>query len=558
MKKIKPSTKNIINLYNLGVDFFQKYDFNQSRSHFLQALELDPHNVSVLLNLATLELTTKNLHKALAYINDAYKLNPKNMDILKTFGSIYFYLEDLDNALILYQKALLINPHDSKILSNIGTYYLYTQNFSEAKKFILKALHINPQEKDALLNLGQLFFLDGNYNDAVHCFQKTLLFYPEDRRASTQLATKHLGLFELKEGWKAWAHREIVRNSSELLEDLPLDLTGKRIIIQYEQGPGDELFFLRFLPSLKKRGAWLAYKPQAKLYNLLTTCNTIDLLIDNDNNLDNIDYTLFIGDLPKLLQIDSVDLIPPALSLNINQHHVETFQIALAHHQGPLLGITWRAGIQRFGHLSKEVPFEELIASIKHLNTNIVVLQRNPSDNEMQLLKNTFGDRLIDASLVNNDLEKMLALLSLLDAYIAVSNTNIHLAASIGKKCHLLVPFPAEWRWGYLENKFSPWYPTFKIYRQHSHHDDWKDALIQLSSDIENELFHGNEALYELDIINELINQKLYNEAELLCENILSIDTANIKALVHLATIFNLTQQYDKLIAVLDKVEKIK
>lgn len=48
---------------------------------------------------------------------------------------------------------------------------------------------------------------------------------------------------------------------------------------------------------------------------------------------------------------------------------------------------------------------------------------------------------------VNDDLEQMLALPSMIDDYIGVSNTNMHLCAAVGRSARVPVPSPAEWRW---------------------------------------------------------------------------------------------------------------
>jgi hypothetical protein len=76
----------------------------------------------------------------------------------------------------------------------------------------------------------------------------------------------------------------------------------------------------------------------------------------------------------------------------------------------------------------------------------------------------------------------MLALLALIDDYIGVSNTNMHLRAGVGKTARVLVPCPAEWRWMAKGNR-SPWFPGFSIYRQENN-GDWSNALAQLAADL--------------------------------------------------------------------------
>ncbi len=76
----------------------------------------------------------------------------------------------------------------------------------------------------------------------------------------------------------------------------------------------------------------------------------------------------------------------------------------------------------------------------------------------------------------------LLAVLSLVDEYVSVSNTNIHLLAGIGRSARVLVPFPPEWRWLRREDR-SPWFPDFPVYRQPVSRD-WSAPLAALRQDL--------------------------------------------------------------------------
>ena len=55
--------------------------------------------------------------------------------------------------------------------------------------------------------------------------------------------------------------------------------------------------------------------------------------------------------------------------------------------------------------------------------------------------------------------------MELLDDYIGVSNTNMHLRAATGRSARVLVTHPGEFRWQVVGNT-SPWFPGFILYRQ--------------------------------------------------------------------------------------------
>ena len=87
-----------------------------------------------------------------------------------------------------------------------------------------------------------------------------------------------------------------------------------------------------------------------------------------------------------------------------------------------------------------------------------------------------------DLSTLNEDLEQILALLSLIDEYVGVSNTNMHLRAGAGKTARVLVPAPPEWRW-MAEGNESPWFPGFGVYRQR-YDGSWDEAFDMLATDL--------------------------------------------------------------------------
>ena len=115
----------------------------------------------------------------------------------------------------------------------------------------------------------------------------------------------------------------------------------------------------------------------------------------------------------------------------------------------------------------------------------VVVLQRLPGAEALAEFGRALGREFLDWSHLNDDLSDALAGLSLLDEYVGVSNTNMHLLAAIGKVARVLVPHPAEWRWMVAGDE-SPWFPGFRIYRQ-AHDRTWNAALARLSEDLRNQ-----------------------------------------------------------------------
>ena len=256
-----------------------------------------------------------------------------------------------------------------------------------------------------------------------------------------------------------------------------------------DQGLGDEIFFLRFAALLKKKGAWIAYQTDQKIKSLVEEIPFLDsVLTESDARPKNVE-SYSVSDVPYLLQIDNPDKFPPAVPLSIKKHRSDDIQKTLLEAgSGPYIGVTWRAGTQSESHpleaklAYREVDIHKLADTLRPLNATIVILQRNPDKGEISEFEATLDRKMLDLSNLNEDLEGMLALLSLLDDYIGVDNTNMHLSASISKPCRILVPHPPEWRMT-AKGKQSVWFTGFNLYRQ-AIDGEWDAALEELSSDL--------------------------------------------------------------------------
>jgi tetratricopeptide (TPR) repeat protein len=295
------------------------------------------------------------------------------------------------------------------------------------------------------------------------------------------------------EGWQRYLLRQdraALRARFPRLEDEPARIASAsaplRIRVHADQGIGDDLFFLRFAPLLRARGHRLASVTYPKLVPLLRA------------RADLFDEVCEVGEAavaPCDVELQSPDLalasgqgFAPALGLVVDEARRGTLAARLrAFGPPPYVGVTWRAGappkeaLRHGPALYKQVPVAELAAVLQPLAVSVVILQRQPEAAELQQFVQALGRPALDLSEVNDDLADALALLSLLDDYIGVSNTNMHLLAGLGGRARVLVQTPAEWRWGIGER--SPWFPDFQLYRQGDNRT-WNTAWDRLGVDL--------------------------------------------------------------------------
>jgi hypothetical protein len=215
------------------------------------------------------------------------------------------------------------------------------------------------------------------------------------------------------------------------------------------------------------------------------------LTTDAASPLAGVDATEVHGGLPSLSERITVfwPPLPPPLAFTPRDDRIASIRERLCEFgPPPYLGITWRGGISPSDQggmpwmLYKEIGIKPLAQALRDFTGTCIALQRNPAPGELDVLTSGLDRNVLDLTALNDDLEDMLALLAVLDEYVAVSNTNVHLRAGLDKVTRVLVPCPPDWRW-MDAGRTSPWFPACRVYRQ-SARGDWSAALAELKSDL--------------------------------------------------------------------------
>jgi hypothetical protein len=264
-----------------------------------------------------------------------------------------------------------------------------------------------------------------------------------------------------------------------------LDVSQLRNVAVFaDQGLGDEIFFLRFVPLLKSKGIAFSYLPSAKLAPLLKFCSNQLILVKQGVTKWQVppDLTLAVSDLGWLAYQFGVK--PSGTPLSFDRKALEKMDSAKENGKSsrPKVGITWRAGDpSKANSLSKEVALPQLVQSLSGLDVDLVVLQRNPKIGEVQYIKANWENAVIDASKANDDLCEVASVLSSLDHYAGVSNTNVHIGAGLQLPTSVLLPAEGDFRW--MLGERSTWFPDIPLYRE-SLSDGWKPALLALREEL--------------------------------------------------------------------------
>jgi Flp pilus assembly protein TadD len=448
----------------------------------LRAHQLDRRNALYLNTLGIAHGEAQQLDEAVRSFRRSLKELPGRADTHYNLGKAYAKLGDLDEALRCYLRAHQLDPERAEIANNLAELYSRQGRYQDALALIAEARVRAPDNEVLAINSAIAALATSGPQDAIRELEDFVRRMPGSVVVHEELAARLLAQGRFAEGWREYAWRR-TRPPAERVTDL----RGRRVLLLWEQGLGDQLFFLRFAAALRERAAHVAFDCPAKLFSLLKGNELIDVRPSGEAPRQDFDVALPVGDLPQALE-DSTTPAPLPLAA---RRAAEWRERLAALGPAPYLGVTWRAGTKpgykaEFAagpdFLYKEIAVASLAAAVREWRGTVVVLQRAPSSGEVEILSKALGRPAHDLSALNEDLEDMAAALSVIDEYVGVSNTNVHIRAGLKKTARVLVPFPPEFRWMHSGAE-SPWFPGFPLYRQRPG-GDWQDVLDSLRRDI--------------------------------------------------------------------------
>jgi tetratricopeptide (TPR) repeat protein len=493
--------------------------FNEAVDTLRAAARLDRESPRPRLMLAYALSQAGEPDEAIRVLRRLIERFPSNADAWFNLGNLLRANRNFEQAAHAFRRAGALQPGDESPQINLGLVLVQGGSFDEAEAAIRQALVRFPDEPDLLVNLAQVCRRKWRWDEALHRLDRcvelapkragyrltralarhdaghtanaladlALLIeeQPENAEARFAKAQVLLSSGEFDSGWAEYRWRPdrrgwLRRRGMPLNSPLPTleSVRGQQIVLCGEQGLGDTLFFLRFAARIAELASAVHLDVDARLRAILPQGWSS---APGQGAL----YVL-VGDLPAMLDPVAV----PSMRITPEPARVAAFQARLALcGPPPYVGVTWQGGIRWEDmrspgeSLFKRVPPESLGRALKRAQGTLISLQRAAEPNELAVLVAAARRRVHDFSSANQDLSDALALLAVLDDYIAVSNTNVHLNEALGRRTRVLVTHPAEWRWTARADQ-SPWFDHAVLYRQ-AQDGSWDCALARLEADLQ-------------------------------------------------------------------------
>ncbi|MBA5249959.1 MAG: tetratricopeptide repeat protein, partial [Gammaproteobacteria bacterium] len=466
LNQIKPAKNYFINslkyakdalvYYNLGKLYQQTEAFDEARTCYKKALQLNADYANAHYNLANIYLKELQFDKAKLHYQHLIKLEPNYASAYHQLGVLYKQESNFEAAITHYKTAVKLDPKALESHYNLAILLQQKEQYKAAEIHYQRVLELDSNYVSAYLNLGVLFKDQQYFNKAKYYFNRCLELDPDSADTEWNLALFYLTVGELTLGWQHYESRYYDNKTEKDFMGthkpdmlMPMcqagdSLTGKNLLIYLEQGFGDEIQFVRYLPLLKSqkgvKDIILVCRPELrKLYsNMSCIEHVLDKNTFNDANIYGIDYWMFMMSLPLHFNT-TVETIPNQLPyLSSPQADQDKWQDKLP--QGFNIGLVWKGQVKHQNDANRSLPslktlkpLWDLNNQFKEKNINFISLQKGAGEDEAN---NPPTDQpLLHLGADIQDFSDTAAIVAQLDLIICVDTAIAHLAGSLNTPC---------------------------------------------------------------------------------------------------------------------------
>jgi len=397
------------------------------------------------------------------------------------------YQKRKDEAGRAFFQAAKLEPENPDYLYNLALFHQENGELAAAEKIYLELINKYPAYADALANLGRLYQDSNQPGKALLYYHKDLALRPNDPDSHFNLAFMYLLTGDYSRGWKEYEWR-FKRTAVD--RTYPHSFTqprwqgenfaGKTLLVHGEQGFGDNLQFLRYLPPAKRRGGRLLFEIPRQLCKLLQNHPGIDQLLIFDHQQaypKAFDYYIPLMSLARVFQTDDAGPPPPEPLIKAPGALCRAWRARLTGKAGFKVGLVW--GGHPVPDPARSCPALELAPLLELDDIDFYGLQTGPPAEEARELKQ-FSSFRGNLGPEWHSFADTAAVIANLDLVITIDTATAHLAGAMGKAVWTMLPFAPDWRWG-LEQEKSPWYPSMCLFRQ-SEPGNWQAPLAQIKT----------------------------------------------------------------------------
>jgi len=473
---------------NLGNLYLQAGRRDDALRAYTKAIDAKPNLAPVYCNLSTVLIDLERCDEAIAASETALRLAPDLYEAYASLCQAYRRGGRVREALAPALRATELRP-DRDAYACLGAAAANLDALDIALDATRRALELDATSVETHTNLSWIYYMSGRYCEAIAASEAAIALRPDFAEAHMNLALSLLVCGEFARGWKeyVWIWRLPARRAQyPYLDRVTLwggeSFAGRQLIITFDQGFGDAIQMVRYLPEVSARGGRVILEVSAALVPLFADLPGVDeLRVHSDVAIpsDDVDLHVPLSGLPGALATDLTSIPAPIPYLRVQPGRVERWRPRLEIAGGRLrVGIVWAGDPNHENDRRRSVRLEDFAALGRIDDIAWFGLQKGRDE----ALRSWGSFTLDPLGAEIGDFADTAAILAQLDLVIAVDTSIVHLAGALGIPVWTLVPFNPDWRW-LLGRVDSPWYPTMRLFRQPTA-GDWDSVFAEVAREL--------------------------------------------------------------------------
>lgn len=378
---------------------------------------------------------------------------------------------DIAAAAASYRAALALDPHLLAAQVDLAGVLWRLSDFEGTLAHARQAVALAPDHPYAQRILGTAFLQTNALAQAEHHLRRALALAPAFAPAQLDLALTLLLAGRLEEGWPLYAQRwndgrhprPAFFHPAREWPGPRVPLQGKTLAVYGEQGRGDVLQALRYLPQLQALGARVACVIAPELAPLVEASFPQVACLRPGQSLQ-ADLHAAAMDLPARLGTTLANIPSRVPYLRAPEPARHAWRERLGPPDRRLrVGFAWCGSHGQVNNRNRAMPLSLLAPLARLPGVQGFSLQKADAGPWSDVPPQDRG--LADFTADWHDFGESAALVEQLDLVITVDTAIAHLAGGLGKPVWILLPPNPDWRW-LLDRDDSPWYPTARLFRR--------------------------------------------------------------------------------------------
>ncbi len=475
-------------LHTLGTLFAQLKLDKRALPVLYRALDLDPTIWAARMSLGHVLMKLGRHKEAISHYAEVLRDAPDRLDVMTNLGNAYLATDQYDTAEAQFTKLKEMFPDQAAVYNNLGNFYSKANRYDEALANYRLALDRQDIYPEAWNNYAITLRRLNRVEESLAGLEKAISQKDSFPDAQWNRSLSLLLLGRIEEGFEAyeWRWRGGVKELRPRKLGKPQwkkgeSIQGKRLFVHSEQGMGDHIQFMRYLPMLQAQGAQvLAEFPEPLLEIAKDYAPGVVWIERGTRKFPEFDLYCPLLSIPTLLGTTMASIPGPQAYLSARPERKAYFGELLKDASGLRIGLVWSGNPKHANDRNRSLALKDLMEALGSTPFTAVSLMKEVRPEDQVYLSSQTQVR--DFSQELDNFADTAGLISNLDLVVSVDTSVAHLAGALGCPVWMLTPYAPDWRW-MLERKDTPWYPSMRLYRQHRPHD-WDTVLDELADDL--------------------------------------------------------------------------